>query len=153
MGWFFSTYLGGGSSDSGDGIAVDSSGNAYVVGWTVSPDFPTVNAFQGTLAGNSDAFVTKLNASGKTLVYSTYLGGSSGEIGHGIALDSSGNAYVVGVTRSSDFPTANAFQGTLAGNTDVFVTKLNASGNGLVYSTYIGGSGFSDTDRARFDSY
>jgi len=138
----YSTYLGGSSLDSGEGIAVDSSGNAYVTGWTESNDFPLARPFQATYAGGyEDVFVTKLNASGG-LIYSTYLGGSSLDSGEGIAVDSSGNAYVTGWTRSNDFPLARPFQATHAGDdSDVFVTKLNASG-GLVYSTYLGGSSF-----------
>ena len=136
----YSTYLGGSdNTDAGRGIAVDSSGNAYVTGVTFSPDFPTVNAFQDTLAGDADAFVTKLNPFGNGLVYSTFLGGSEGESGSGIAVDSSGNAYVTGRTfGSEDFPTVNAFQDTLAGTSDAFVTKLNASGNGLVFFYLLG---------------
>ena len=142
----YSTCLGGSGSDEGNGIAVDSSGNAYVTGTTRSSDFPTVNAFQGSFASDEvegDVFVTKLGASGNALVYSTYLGGSDTDFGEGIAVDSSGNAYVTGTTRSSDFPTANAFRGSFEGNAEAFVTKLDASGNALVYSTYLGGS---DTD-------
>jgi hypothetical protein len=134
----YSTYLGGSWYDLGSGIAVDSSGNAYVTGGTESNDFPLARPFQATYAGGRDVFVTKLNASGG-LVYSTYLGGSSLDAGWGIAVDSSGNAYVTGWTESNDFPLARPFQATYAGYFDVFVTKLNASG-GLVYSTYLGGS-------------
>ena len=134
----YSTYLGGSGNDWGYGIAVDSSGNAYVTGLTFSTDFPTQNAFQRRFGGATDVFVTKLNSSG-SLVYSTYLGGSRPDWGYGIAVDSSGNAYVTGLTDSTDFPTTqNAFQRTFIG--DAFVTKLNPSGS-LVYSTYLGGSG------------
>jgi beta-propeller repeat-containing protein len=139
----YSTYLGGSGDDTGFGIAVDSSGNAYVTGQTGSTDFPTTaGTFQPALAGGgTDAFVTKLNAAGNGLVYSTYLGGSGPDEAIGIAVDSSGNAYVTGMTFSTDFPTtAGAFQTANAGISDVFVTKLNAAGNGLVYSTYLGGS-------------
>ena len=139
----YSTYLGGSGTDIGKGIAVDSSGNAYVTGTTYSSDFPTANAFLGTFKGNAEAFVTKLNTSGNALVYSTYLGGNNGARGGGIAVDSSDNAYVTGYTSSSDFPTVNAFQDSRGSNiyhSDAFVTKLNASGNALVYSTYLGGS-------------
>jgi streptogramin lyase len=118
----YSTYLGGGG-DRGNGIAVDSAGNAYVTGSTQSPDFPTVNALQPTLAGGSDAFVAKLNAAGSALVYSTYLGGG-GDSGQGIAVDSAGNAYVTGYTGSSNFPTVNALQPTLAGGNDAFMAKI-----------------------------
>ena len=136
----YSTYLGGSDWDYGSGIAVDGSGNAYVAGWTISSDFPTQNPFQGNLCGSSDAFITKLSSSGTALVYSTYLGGSMQDDGNEIAVDSSGNAYVMGITYSSDFPTQNPFQGAMAGKVDVFITKLSASGNALAYSTYLGGS-------------
>ncbi len=142
----YSTYLGGSGFDEGNGIAVDSSGNAYVTGSTFSIDFPTLNAFQSIPGSNGDAFVTKLNAAGSALVYSTYLGGSFGDDGFAIAVDSSGNAYVTGLTRSAvNFPKMNAFQPAFGGGTsDAFVTKLNTTlmGNpSLVYSTYLGGSG------------
>ncbi|MBI4464852.1 MAG: SBBP repeat-containing protein [Acidobacteria bacterium] len=146
----YSTYLGGDADDRGYDIAVDSAGNAYVTGGTDSTNFPTASPLQSTLAGSSDAFVTKLNPDGSALAYSTYLGGSSeeglcfacGEVAHGaIAVDSAGNAYVTGFTFSSNFPTANPFQPAHAGgSTDAFVTKLSATGAALVYSTYLGGS-------------
>ncbi|MEN3332726.1 MAG: hypothetical protein V7641_2091 [Blastocatellia bacterium] len=106
----YSTYLGGGYDDSGKGIAVDATGHAYITGQTRSPDFPTANAMQPTMGATQDAFVTKLNATGTALVYSTYLGGGENESGNGIAIDAAGNAYVAGGTSSSDFPTANALQ-------------------------------------------
>ena len=136
----YSTYLGGSGDDLGWGIAIDSSGNAYVSGWTNSTNFPTKNAYQAAKAGDFDAFVTKLSPAGNKLVYSTYLGGSGDEEGYGIALDSSGNAYVAGETGSINFPIKNAYQAANAGCSDVFVTKLSPAGNKLVYSTYLGGS-------------
>ena len=141
----YSTYLGGSGTDVGSSVAVDSEGNAYVTGLTASPDFPTVNAIQASGAGSGqfDAFVTKLNAAGSALVYSTYLGGSGNEWQSAIAVDSAGNAYVTGQTQSHDFPTANALQATFGGgDSDAFVTKVNAAGSELVYSTYLGGSDF-----------
>src|SRR6202030_3154406 len=91
----YSTMLGGNGNDRAEGIAVDSSGNAYVVGWTNSTDFPTTaGALQTTLSGGHDVFVTKVNPSGTALVYSTYLGGSGEEFGYGIAINSAGNAFV-----------------------------------------------------------
>ena len=146
----YSTYLGGSTRDFGWGIAVDSSGSAYVTGFTESIDFPTYNAFQSTYKGGfSDAFVTKFSPSGASLVYSTYLGGSDDDSesaygvlgGQPIAIDPSGNAYVTGYTKSSDFPMKNAVQPTFAsGYTDAFVTKLDPTGSSLIYSTYLGGT-------------
>ncbi len=114
----YSTYLGGTGDDVGYGIAVDTAGNAYVTGNTGSTDFPTTaGAFQTTYGGGEfDAFVTKLNPTGTALVYSTYLGGTGDDYGYGIAVDTAGNAYVTGVTDSTDFPTtAGAFQTTYGG--------------------------------------
>jgi hypothetical protein len=142
----YSTYLGGSGNDGAFAIAVDTSGNAYVTGFTDSSDFPTTpGALQTTFGGVTDAFVSKLNAAGSALVYSTYLGGSGkemgfGDVGYGIAVDVSGNAYVTGRTASSDFPiTPGAFQ-TTNRRTDAFVSKLNPDGSSLLYSTYLGGS-------------
>ncbi|MEY2541815.1 MAG: hypothetical protein QOI22_1417 [Verrucomicrobiota bacterium] len=147
----YSTYVGaplgpgGASTDIGHGIAVDSAGHVYVVGETTSTNFPTLNQYQ-TDQTNTDAFVIKLdtNASGAaSLLYSTYLGGSGIDIGHGIAADSAGNAYVTGQTLSTDFPTLNQYQ-TDQGGADAFVTKLDTNATGaasLLYSTYLGGIG------------
>jgi hypothetical protein len=139
----YSTYLGGSGTEVGWGIAVDAAGNAYVTGATGSTNFPTTSgAFQSTLAGVENAYVTKVAPTGSALLYSTYLGGSSGESSYSIAVDMAGNAYVTGGTGSSDFPTTSgAFQTTLRGDQDVFVTKLDSTGSALVYSTYLGGSG------------
>jgi hypothetical protein len=140
----YSTYIGGSSVDQGYGIAVDGSGNAYVTGRTLSTNYDvTTGAFQTTYGGGTyDVFVTKLNPTGSSLVYSTYLGGSSGDGGLGIAVDASGNAYVTGITYSTDYDvTTGAFQTTRDDGYDVFVTKLNPTGSGLIYSTYLGGSG------------
>ena len=148
-GLVYSTYLGGSADDRGDGIAIDTAGNAYMTGSTSSTNFPTTpGAFKTTFGGGvdeffpHDAFVTKLNPTGSGLVYSTYLGGSGDDSGLGIAVDPAGNAYVTGDTDSADFPTTlAAFQPALDGPCDAFVTKLNLTGSGLVYSTYLGGSG------------
>jgi len=140
----YSTYLGGRGEDDGLGIAVDGNGNAYVTGWTNSPDYDvTAGAYQTTNGGGYyDVFVTKVNASGSGLIYSTYLGGSSYDDGYGIAIDGTGNAYVTGRTNSTNYPvTTGAYQTTNGGSIDVFVTKLKADGTGLMYSTYLGGSG------------
>ena len=137
----YSTFLGGTTGAQGMDIALDGSGNAYVAGLTHSTDYSTTGgAWDTTFNGLSDAFVTKLNATGSGLLYSTYLGGASGEHPFGIAVDAAGNAYVTGRTTSSDYPTTTgAYDTTFGGNSDAFVTKLNATGSGLLYSTYIGG--------------
>jgi len=140
----YSTYLGGRQADGGYGIAVDSLGNAYVTGYTFSDDFPTQNPLHPGDGGiySGDVFVAKLNPLGSALVYSTYLGGSNRDYGHGIAVDSWGNAYITGYTYSDDFPTQNPLQpDSGGGNSDAFVAKLNPSGSALLYSTYLGGTG------------
>jgi hypothetical protein len=135
----YSTYLGGNNFDSGDGIAVDGLGSAYVTGFTLSTDFPTQNPYQ-TDQTHDDVFVTKLSPSGNGLVYSTYLGGNHFDVGYGIAVDALGSAYVTGYTLSTDFPTQDPYQ-TDQPQEDVFVTKLLPTGSGLAYSTYLGGNG------------
>ena len=149
-GLVYSTYLGGSGIDDGYGVAVDAAGSAYVTGSTGSVDFPTTpGAFDQTLTGVTDVFVTKFDASGAGLVYSTYLGGSSAEYGFGIAIGGAGSAYVAGATSSANFPTTpGAFDTTFNGDYDAFVTKLNASGAALVYSTYLGGDSGVFGDRA-----
>jgi hypothetical protein len=137
----YSTYLGGKNAEFGQGIALDSNDNAYVTGRTLSSDFPTKNPLQAQLKGGQNAFVTELSADGRSLVYSTYFGGSSMDAGGGVAVDASGSVYISGFTGSSDFPTKNALQGTLRGSSDAFVTKLATDGQSLIYSTYLGGSG------------
>ena len=138
----YSTFLGGNGSDSGNAIAVDSSGDVYIAGDTTSTNFPvSVSAFQKTYRGGQDAFVTKLNASGNSLAYSTYLGGGNTDHGAAIAVDGSGNAYITGSTTSTNFPVASAFQGTIGGGQNAFITRLNAAGTSLLFSTYLGGSG------------
>ncbi len=140
----YSTYLGGSRVDYGMGIAVDSAGSAYVTGSTSSTDLPTANAFQPSFGGAIDAFVAKLDPSGSRLVYLTYLGGNSyeapGDFEGRIAVDGNGNACIVGVTASGNFPTRNPLQAALSGPVDAFITKINASGTDLIGSTYFGGS-------------
>ncbi len=142
--YVYSTFLGGAANEHVGGIAVDVSGAAYVAGGTYSPNFPLAGAIQATNHGGQDAFIAKVGASGTTLVYSTYLGGSgavTSEEANGIAVDASGNAYVAGVANSADFPvTMGAFQVNFKGVSDAFVTKINAGGTGWVYSTYLGGT-------------
>lgn len=156
-GLVYSTYLGGSDEDLlYGGVAVDAAGGAYVTGLTRSIDFPLANPFDATGSGG-DAFVAKIDANG-SLAYSTYLGGSSfGTIGIGIAVDAAGSAHVTGTTESGDFPTKNALQPSCAVSAngmcaDVFVTKLNPAGNGLVYSTFLGGGRglgeYSSTEKA-----
>ena len=139
----YSTYLGGSDSDWANGIAVDGAGAAYVTGETTSADFPTSNPFMSALSseGFSDAFVVKLNSNGTALIYSTYLGGNLYDVGLGITVDSSGQAYVTGETSSTDFPIAGAALQSIYGGgyADAFVTILNASGNNAAFSTYLGG--------------
>lgn len=150
-GLVYSTYLGGlsgpySSADGGYGIAVDGSGDAYVAGSTFLSNFPTTpGAFQTVRPGASgSAFVSKLNPAGSGLLYSTFLGGSRNNYALGVSLDGAGEAYVTGSTESPDFPTTNgAFQANLitGGGTDAFMTKFKADGTGLIYSTFLGGSG------------
>jgi len=136
----YSTFLGGSGQDTGNGIAVDSSGNVYIAGQTVSLDFPTTLPLLAAYGGNADAFVAKLNANGSALVYSTFLGGNLNDIARSIAVDNAGNAYVTGETNSGNFPVLNALHPTLSGNpSDAFVAELNSTGSALVYSTYLGG--------------
>ena len=139
----FSTFLGGSSFDTARAIAVDATGNTYLVGGTLSTNFPTVNPIQPTLHGSDgDAFVTKINAAGSAILYSTYLGGSFTQQALGVAVDAAGNAYVVGETASTDFPvTPGAFDTTGSSTGDAFVSKLDTTGSQLIYSTYLGGTG------------
>ncbi len=151
----YSTYLGGAASDFGAAIAVDAAGNAYLAGYTLSFNFPLQNPLQSTRRTSNDGFVSKLNPAGSALVYSTYLGGNDDDYIDGIALDAAGNAVVTGETRSTTFPTQNAFDTdigygscgfTIPGFSswwqcsDAFVSKLNAAGSALLFSTYLGGS-------------
>ena len=154
----YSTYLGGTTNEEGVGIAVDRAGSAYVTGNTDSADFPTRNALASRSPSRPcdsqvpcplDVFVTKLRPSGRSIAYSTYLGGSRSDTSAGIAVDRAGSVYVSGTTRSSDFPTRNAYQRRISRTacgpppgvpcTDTFVTKLSRDGRSLRYSTYFGG--------------
>jgi hypothetical protein len=137
----YSTYLGGSATDSGTGIRVNSSGEAFVTGSTNSLNFPIVSAVQPLRGNVFDAFVTRLGAAGSSLVYSTYLGGNGTDRATAIALDPSSNAYVTGDTSSTNFPTAAPYQAALGGGTDAFLSKLSSTGASFVYSTYLGGSG------------
>ncbi len=146
----YSTYLGGQGADVGNAVAVDGDGNVYLAGSTTSIDFPVFQAIQPVIAPSTepfvspDAFVTKVNSTGTSLIFSTYLGGDSSDVARGIALDASRNVYVAGHTNSANFPVANALQpgpGDQFFNEDAFVTKLNAAGSSYMYSTYLGGAG------------
>jgi hypothetical protein len=158
----YSTYLGGSTKDYGYGIAVDGSGDAFIVGTTYSLDFPvTAGVYQPACGGgtcaNGDVFITEINPSGSALVYSTYLGGKTTNEGNAIALDSSGNAYVTGYTKSSNFPvTPGVFQPVCAScksaYVDAFVTAINSTGTALVYSTFLGGSNADDAYAIAVDS-
>ena len=141
----YSTYLGGSNGDSGNGIAVDPSGDAYVTGYTDSSTFPiSAGAYQTIFPGGyGSAFVTKLNNTATSLVYSTFLGASGGDLGNGIAVDPSGIAYVTGYSGAGFPATSGAFQTNFGGGGfDAFVAALNPTGTGLAYSTYLGGSGY-----------
>lgn len=136
----YATYLGGTNSDYGGDVAVDEEGQAYVVGTTFSEEFPIVRALQAQLGGERDLFVTKLTEDGGAIVYSTYLGGTAQDEGHGITVDAGGQVYLTGHTQSTDYPVINAAQANLAGRADVIISHLDASGTSLLYSTYVGGS-------------
>ncbi len=138
----YSTYLGGNAEDYGYGIALDDDGNIYTVGYTNSTDFPTsYGAYQTTISGWGDVFVTKFDDSGTNLKYSTFLGGEGWDKGFAIAIDKHNNAYVTGITLSDDFPaTDGAFQTNRIGSNDVFVACLNEGGDVLRYSTFLGGT-------------
>jgi hypothetical protein len=149
----YSTYIGGSAGQVAMGIAVDTNGSAYVTGVTCSADFPLMQPIQGApgtkdvsacpptgiVSDAADAFVLKLDPTGSTLVYSSYLGGSAEDAGRAIAVDSGGNAYVAGYTSSLDFPVQNALQSQRGGARDAFIAKVSADGSTLLYSTYLGG--------------
>jgi uncharacterized protein (TIGR03437 family) len=153
----YNAYLAGSGGDFGTAIAIDTQGSAYIAGSSSSTDFPLLNAFQSAnRAPYGTAFVAKLNPSGTALLYSTYLGGSYGDGASGIAVDSSGNAYVSGFTGSADFPTTpGAFQQkppAQPNNPQAFVTKFNSAGSSLVYSTLLGGTSADNANVMALDS-
>jgi hypothetical protein len=135
----YSTYIGGSLDDSGNAIAVDGSGNAFVAGGTNSSDFPAPGGYQTASGGALDGFVLELASSGGSLIFGTYLGGTGNDVANGVAVDTTG-VYVVGSTGSNNFPLQGAFQSAFSGTSNGFVTKLNPSGSSLAYSTYLGGS-------------
>ncbi|TAL70121.1 MAG: T9SS type A sorting domain-containing protein [Bacteroidetes bacterium] len=139
----YSTFIGGTNSDLVESIAIDATGAAYITGFTNSNNYPTTSgAFDQSFNGNYDVFVTKLNASGSSLIYSTFIGGSSRDDAYCITVDGTGAAYVTGLTSSNNYPTTTGAydESSNGGNSDIFVTKLNANGSSLNYSTYIGGN-------------
>ena len=140
----YATYLGGDGLDSGQAVAVDEDGNAYVGGFISSTDFPTLAPLQGTSGGDFDGFVAKLDPTGSSLVYSTYIGGSGRDFVLGIDVDDVGQVYMTGDVESVDFPTLNPLQPVWGGVWDAWAAKLTASGDVLAYSTYLGGS-FADS--------
>ena len=157
----YASYLGGAGADEVRGISLDAAGNLYVTGQTFSFDFPIANAIQAncrmdsTRKCNGEAFITKMAAisgSGSSIVYSTYLGGSGGDAGNGIAVDALGNVYVTGTTSSADFPVVKALEGVGQGKSKAFVTKLSADGAAIVYSTYLGGTGADEGDAIAVDA-
>jgi hypothetical protein len=149
----YSTYLGGSGLQEGAAIAVDAAGSAYVTGDTTSTNFPvTPGAYQAARAGSRNAYVTKLTPAGNGLAYSTFLGGNKSDQALGIAVDGAGNATAAGTTSSTNFPTRQPFQATLNGSSAAFVTRLNATGSGLVYSTYLGGNGTSSAAGVALDA-
>ncbi len=150
----YSTYLGGNRTDIGTAITLDAAGSMYVAGYTESSNMPVQNPIQSKGSGN-DAFVFKMNASGTQILYATFIGGSSDDRAYGLAVDGSGAAYLCGSTASSNFPVANAskIQPLRGGGKDAFVLKLNPSGNALVYSSYMGGSGSDSLHGCVLDPY
>jgi hypothetical protein len=150
-GLLYATYIGGRGNDQAAAIAVDSLGQAYVTGSTSSSNFPLVLSNRGGLGGTTTAFALKLNATGNTLLYCGYLGGTVTDGGAAIAVDANANAYISGTTQSSNFPTMNAPQPAFGGGVDVFVTKLNAAGT-IAFSTFLGGSGNEEAGGIALDS-
>jgi hypothetical protein len=141
----YSTFLGGALPDTGRGIDVED-GYVYITGYTESSDYPTVNAYDGWYAGNIDCFITKLAVDGQSLVYSTYLGGTSYDYAFSVAVEEA-YVYVTGRTLSSTFPRVNAIDNTLGGIADCFLTKFATDGQSLIYSTFIGGSNNENSKR------
>jgi hypothetical protein len=148
----YSTFLGSTGVDEGRGITVNSVGEVYVTGSAGFSDFPMKNAIQPTWGGSGDAFLTKLDSTGANLVYSTYLGGNAIDYGTAIAVDAAGNAYVTGVTFSTNFPTVNPFQSAKGLQQDAFVAKINPAGTACVYATYLGGNNVDEAYGIAVDS-
>ena len=147
----FSTFLGGSGVEFAQGLALDASNSIYVVGFTYSTDFPTLNAVQSAPKGGQEAWVAKIASSGTSLIYSTYLGGSQNDSAQAVGVDSSGDVYVAGDTYSPDFPVKNSLQ-AYGGGDDAFVTELNPAGSAILFSTYVGGSGNDRASAVRLDA-
>jgi hypothetical protein len=148
----YASYLGGVSGDTVWGMTVDAAGNIYLTGDTVSADFPLQSPIQPVRGGRDDVFVSVLDASGTSLIFSTYLGGSFNDLGAGIGVDAQGNVYVGGGTSSPDFPVVNALQPIYGGGDDAFVAEIDPTGTRLVYSTYLGGGALDGANDLRADA-
>ncbi|MHA2262572.1 MAG: DUF7948 domain-containing protein [Candidatus Thorarchaeota archaeon] len=138
----YSTYLGGVEQDWATAMKIDASGNWYLTGETDSPDFPYMSGFDSSLNGSKDSFVLKLDAEGANILYSTYVGGSGEDRARTIAIDTDGNAFIAGETDSTDFPLRNPVDSTFNGSRDGFIFKIDADGDEMLFSTYLGGSGY-----------
>jgi hypothetical protein len=149
----FSGYFGGDGEDTITSVGIDSQNNVVVAGWTSSPNLPATNGAQKIYGGSVDAFIASFLPNGGPLIYCTYLGGSGEDQALGLALDSARNVYITGWTSSTNFPLAGAFQSHLKGTRDAFVAKLNAAGNSLIYSTYLGGSGVDTGNAIAVDAF
>ena len=155
----YSTFLGGSGYDGAYAIRLNNAGDIYLAGATYSSDFPTKHAIQAAYGGYEDGFVSKLNPSGAAFIYSSYLGGTGQDYVRGLAVDSVGAAFLTGATASSDFPTTGAIQPSYGGSGyaccggDAFITKLDAAGSGLLYSTFLGGSDNEEGKGIAVDSF
>ena len=138
----YATYMGGTAQSAITALKVDASGNLYATGWTEAVDFPVSNGIQAVNRGGVDAFMFKLNPAGNALLYATYIGGRNDDRAAAIAVDSGGQVFLAGSTASSDFPLVASLRPAVGGTRDAFVLKLNAIGNLLVYSTYLGGNAY-----------
>ena len=160
----FSTYIGGSGLDGVDlgttysingyiALAIDSSDDVYITGCTKSSDFPTVNAYDYSIGGSYDCFISEIDSSGSSLLYSTYMGSSGQDYGTAISVDDNNNVYVAGQTTSASFPVVNAYDSTQNGGFDTFILKLAINSNDLIYSTFLGGSGTDAAFAMAVDDY
>ncbi|MHA2285037.1 MAG: SBBP repeat-containing protein [Candidatus Thorarchaeota archaeon] len=151
-GLLYSTFFGGSSNDVAYGIEFDVDLNVYLTGYTASSNFPLVNAYQSSLGGNLDSYLIVLNKTGASLIYSSYLGGAADDIGGPLALDDQGYVYISGYTYSSNFPIINAYDGTIGGSPDAYLTKIKPDGAAPNFSTYLGGSAWDQCVSIELDS-